>query len=154
MIDYKFTIKWTKDKYKNITCSNSCSFNSYEYGCRINCSNEFRQPIKCQEGIYSLVKVDINMKVVYGYDIGSYATAPNHENLVKQVYESIQKRGLENYLNKYCSKSPITLEMILNSSQKHNVDPIMVAAIMQVDSNMGTKGLGSKTMNPGNVWVS
>lgn len=91
------------------------------------------------------------MKIVYGYDIGSYATNPNHENLVCQVYDSIERRGLEDYLNKYCSKSPITLEMILNSAQKFDVDPIMVAAIMQVDSNMGTKGLGSRTHNPGNV---
>ena len=91
------------------------------------------------------------MKIVYGYDIGSYATNPNHEKLVKQVYESIARHGIENYFIKYCSKSPVTVEMVYNSSQKYDVDPIMVAAIMQVDSNMGAKGLGSKTHNPGNV---
>ena len=56
MIDYNFTIKW---KYfpndNNPYCSCSCSFYSYENECRINCNNK-NSPLKCEEGIYKLIK--------------------------------------------------------------------------------------------------
>jgi len=41
--------------------------------------------------------------------------------------------------------------MINATAQKYNIDPVMVATIMEMDSSMGTKGLGSRNNNPGNV---
>jgi hypothetical protein len=41
--------------------------------------------------------------------------------------------------------------MVYRASEKYNVDPRLVMAIMQEDSGYGTQGLGARTMNPGNV---
>jgi hypothetical protein len=41
--------------------------------------------------------------------------------------------------------------MIINSAQKYGVDPALMVAIMQQDSQLGTKGLAVRTFNPGNV---
>lgn len=90
--------------------------------------------------------------IIRGYDIRRYATAPDHEDLVNKVCASIEARGgVEEYMKMVAKNAPVTFEMVKNSAEKYNVDPVMMAAIMQVDSGFGQRGLGSKTHNPGNV---
>jgi hypothetical protein len=41
--------------------------------------------------------------------------------------------------------------MITASAKKYDISPSMLLAIVEADSSIGTKGLGKKTNNPGNV---
>ncbi len=92
-----------------------------------------------------------------GYNIGPYATAGNHEQLVTQIYNDMASRdfstaaGIDAYLKYAAPKTPLTGQMVLNSAQKFNVDAKLVVALMQTDSSLGTAGLGANTFNPGNV---
>lgn len=60
------------------------------------------------------------------------------------------KQNIETELNKYVW-CPLTAEMIIISAQKHKVPVEYIMAIMRNDSHYGTKWLGAKTHNPGNV---
>lgn len=90
-----------------------------------------------------------------GYNIGSYATNPDHERLVSQVYDSIflaaAKKSLQAHIDRVAYDAPVTSQMIMYAAGAHRVDPFLIAALIQVDSMYGTKGKGSRTHNPGNV---
>lgn len=60
------------------------------------------------------------------------------ENIIKQ---SLQSR-----------KSPITFEMIRDSSIAHGVPVELLLSVMQNDSQLWTAGKGARTHNPWNVW--
>lgn len=89
------------------------------------------------------------------YDITSYATDPNHEAAVQSILDNIGKfnneSDLTNYIKKVAPNSPITAEMVKNTSQKYGVSWEMLIAMMQQDSSLGTAGKGARTYNPGNV---
>jgi len=89
------------------------------------------------------------------YDIGSYATDPNHEASIQGM---LQKMGqfktvedIDSYIQSVAPTSKITGQMIANSSAKHGVSWEMMTAIMQQDSSLGTQGLGARNNNPGNI---
>jgi hypothetical protein len=92
-----------------------------------------------------------------GYNIGPYATDPNHEQVVTQVYNALQNvnfssaASIDQYLKSKAATTPITGQMVLSSAQSYNVDPKLIVALMQVDSSLGTQGVGARTHNPGNV---
>ena len=92
-------------------------------------------------------------EVVAGYDITRYATAPNHGILVQKVYNAIKKKGIKEYIEYVNSieSIPVTFEMVEISSREYNVDPILLTAIMMVDSRLGSKGKGKRLKNAGNV---
>ena len=99
--------------------------------------------------------VNSNGGIVGGYDISSYATDPNHETSVANILSSIgdlkTTDDIINYIKKVAPNSPITAEMIQNTSQKYGVSWEMLIAMMQQDSSLGTAGKGARTHNPGNV---
>jgi hypothetical protein len=89
------------------------------------------------------------------YDIGSYATDPNHEIAVQKILNNIGQfktiQDIDNYIKKVAPNSPITGQMVANASAKYGVDWETIVAIMQQDSSLGTKGAGARSFNPGNV---
>ncbi len=98
--------------------------------------------------------------VIAGYNIGPYATDSTHEVKVAGLYNNELKnfslsnpntKQIDEYIQKYWKGSPITGDMILKAARSQTVDYRLMMAIMQQDSNFGTKGLGSITNNPGNV---
>lgn len=89
------------------------------------------------------------------YDIGSYATDPNHEANIQGM---LQKMGqfksvadIDEYINKVAPTSPITGQMVANAGAKHGVSWEVITAIMQQDSSLGTAGIGARNFNPGNI---
>lgn len=94
--------------------------------------------------------------IVAGVDISSYATDPNHEYKVAKIYKSIANAtstvsGIETTIKNLSPNSPIKAQDVQIASQTYKVDPALIIAIMHQDSTLGTKGLGAKTNNPGNV---
>lgn len=89
------------------------------------------------------------------YDIGSYATNPNHEEAVRKSVNYLSKfkdvDAMYGYIKKTYPNTPVTKEMILNTSNKYQVPHELITAIMINDSSMGTKGKAVRTKNPGNV---
>ena len=100
-------------------------------------------------------QINTQTKNVGGYDISSYATDPNYEKAVANILQGIGKFNslddVQSYINQVAPNSPITPQMISNTSAKYGVPWEMLAAMMQQDSNLGTAGKGAKTFNPGNV---
>lgn len=103
------------------------------------------------EGSYT----NISQGIVGGYDIGSYATDPNHEKRVQSILTGIGKfnsvSDIDAYIKRKYPNSPVTGQMIANSAGKYGVSWEMMTAMMEQDSSMGTAGKGARTFNPGNV---
>ncbi len=95
--------------------------------------------------------------VFQGYNIGPYATSPTHEITVIQVYGKLSGQdfssaaSIDQVLKSMHSNTPLTGAMVFTSAQSLNVDPRLMVALMQTDSQLGTAGLGVRTKNPGNV---
>lgn len=89
------------------------------------------------------------------FDIGTYATDPNHEASVANILNRIGKMNSVEDINAYIQKvapgSAVTGEMIAEASSKYNIPWEIQMAMMQQDSNFGTAGKGARTFNPGNV---
>ncbi|MBF83506.1 MAG: hypothetical protein CL489_03415, partial [Acidobacteria bacterium] len=89
------------------------------------------------------------------YDIGTYATDPNHETRVQSILNNMgQMTSIEemnNYIQSVASGSPVTGQMIANASEQYGVSWESMMAIMQQDSTFGTQGAGARSFNPGNV---
>lgn len=88
------------------------------------------------------------------YDISSYASDPNHEAAVKSILANMPQMTsaaqIDAYIQKVAPGSPVTGQMIINASGgKVSWETMM--ALMQQDSNFGTKGAATKSFNPGNV---
>jgi hypothetical protein len=94
-------------------------------------------------------------KVIGGYDFTNYATDPNWGNGVKSVLGALPQMQNANdvtaYIQKVAPKSQITGSMIIASAQKYGVNPVLMLAISQHESGLGTLGAGANTYNPGNV---
>jgi hypothetical protein len=93
--------------------------------------------------------------IVGGYNIGSYATDPKHEANVATIYSKTQgiktAAQADAYIKSKFPNSPITGGMVVSAANQYGIDPGMLIAMMQQDSSLGTRGLGAKTFNPGNV---
>lgn len=93
--------------------------------------------------------------VIEGFNISKWATDPDHEVKVKNIYDRIPEindsKSIDLYIKSKFPSSPITGDMVYTASQKYNVPIKLIISIMQQDSGLGTKGLGSRTFNPGNV---
>ncbi|MCX6703345.1 MAG: hypothetical protein NTV02_01480 [Candidatus Zambryskibacteria bacterium] len=103
--------------------------------------------------------ISIQNYPIVGYNIGTYATAPNHEKVVEQTYNqltaqlnnNLTEANITSNLRRIAPRTPLTGAMILESSRKYGVNPILLMSMMQVDSSYGTAGKGAVTFNPGNV---
>lgn len=95
--------------------------------------------------------------IVAGVDITSYATDPTHEDRIARIVSDIPPSAtstaveIDDYIKARAPKSPVRGGMVKRAADKYNVSPALILAIIQNDSSFGTKGLGVKTRNPGNV---
>lgn len=99
--------------------------------------------------------------IINGYNITSYATDPNHESAVNNLYNNItgiaggsiisDAKTAQSVISNLSPNSPITGQMVLDSANKYGVDPNLMIALMAQDSSLQTKGLALSTNNPGNV---
>lgn len=89
------------------------------------------------------------------YDIGTYATDPNHEARIQSILDNMGQMTsvsqMDSYIQSVAPGSPITGQMIANASEKYGTSWETMMAIMQQDSSFGTKGAGARSFNPGNV---
>lgn len=96
-----------------------------------------------------------NPGIVAGYDISKYATDPNHEIAIKTIYDSLgditDEKSATEEIKSRSLNSPITGGMVMYAAQTNHVDAKMIVAIMAQDSSMGTKGMGARNKNPGNI---
>ncbi len=92
--------------------------------------------------------------------VGAYATDPNYSNEVNGIYNDIEKnfptptsQNLQSYIenNAGKNKSPVTGQMIINAATTYGVDPNALTAVLNQESDFGTAGVATRTMNPGNV---
>ena len=89
-----------------------------------------------------------------GFNIGPYATDPHHEEAIKSIMKGLKfenAQDADKYIHNIAKGSPISGDMIFSAAKEYNVKPEIIAALMQQDSAFGTKGLGARTYNPGNV---
>jgi hypothetical protein len=99
----------------------------------------------------------IQSYILAGYDIGLYATDPNHESAITGIYTYLKRydlsspNAIEQYIRRLAPNSPLTGQMVYNSATKYKVDVNLMIALMQFDSFLGTKGKGANSNNPGNV---
>lgn len=97
--------------------------------------------------------------IINGYDITNYATDPGHEKKVYVQYQTLQREGvtannpasIDKFIQSRASGSPIRGADVVKAAKEFNVDPLLMVALMQIDSSFGTAGKAVKTKNPGNV---
>lgn len=95
--------------------------------------------------------------IINGYNIGAYATNPQHEQNVLRIYNTLRDvdfstaAAVNAQLKKMVASTPLTGQMVVNSANKFKVDAKLMVAMMMEDSALGTQGKGARTHNPGNV---
>ncbi len=93
--------------------------------------------------------------VLNKYNIDSYTPDTTHEVNISRILRGMgkmeTKEDIDKYLSRYEEDVPVTSKMIIEASEKYEVDRRLMMAIMQEDSSFGTRGVGADTFNPGNV---
>lgn len=104
-----------------------------------------------------VANVDLNGSLV---GMKPYATDPNYVAEVQGTYNSIHSAlpfpelttvGVDNYIKSVAKGSGVTGQMILNASSTYNIDPYLLLAVAQHESDFGTQGVATSTNNPFNV---
>jgi len=89
------------------------------------------------------------------YDIGSYATDPNHEEAIQSILDSMGQMTsvsqMDEYIQSIAPGSPITGQMVANASEKYGVSWETLMAIMQHESGFGTSPVATKNNNVGGM---
>lgn len=89
------------------------------------------------------------------YDISTYAADPLYEQKISDILTSMptmdSAEAIDAYISEEVIGSPLTGAMILSATTAYAVDVRLTMAIMQLDSQFGTAGVGAQTLNPGNV---
>ncbi len=107
----------------------------------------------------------LGMEVVGGIDfsgkitnVGRYATDPLYTEAISTLYTAINASMLaptadllQAYISKIAPTSLVTAAMILIAAESADINPALLAAVLQHESVFGTLGAGSHTNNPGNV---
>ncbi len=91
-----------------------------------------------------------------GYDLSTYASAPNYVNDVTAIGQNIgpitNSQDAQSYISTNFPSSPITGDMVLQASNQYGVDPTVLMSVLQKESQFGSDGSQGATMNnPGNV---
>ncbi|MBU0625882.1 hypothetical protein KKG31_01605 [Patescibacteria group bacterium] len=87
-------------------------------------------------------------------NVGDYqiinSEQPITNNIVEEeAHEEQLKINITTELEKY--HSPVTADMVINTSKKFSVPVEYIMAFMRNDSHYGTEGVAIETHNPGNV---
>lgn len=147
------TINRIKESFQTLQLVNSPDGTPFE----LEGKTYIKQGDKLVPQGFSSVGGDTNQasKIVDGYDIGSYATDPNHEKRVASIYNQVRTINTapqaDNYIRQVAPNSPVKGQDVVAAAQAYGVSVPMILAIMQQDSTFGTKGLAVRTRNPGNV---
>lgn len=114
------------------------------------------QPAKAPEAQAQKAKKEDN--VVAGVDLTVYATDNEdggHEQKVKRIYNKLpdfkSAADVDKEIKRVAKDSPVTGEMVMEAAEQYDIDPKLLVAVMRQDSNLGTKGKGLRTLNPGNI---
>lgn len=91
-----------------------------------------------------------------------YATDPNYTteiggiyNVLKQNIPQATTQNLDAYISIAAQKSPLTGQMIVNAANSYGIDPLLLTAVLNHESDFGTTGQGSEgTYNPGNTQIN
>lgn len=104
-----------------------------------------------------------NGGIVAGYNFGtggpgSYATDPTKSMQVQNILNTVNGNNataspasLSQYIQSIAPNSPITGQQILDAAKKYGIDPGVLTANVQQESQFGTAGVGAKTFNAGNI---
>lgn len=91
------------------------------------------------------------------YDLSSYASDPNYTNTISQIIGNVgpvsSAADAQNYISKIMPTSPISGAMVMNAAAKYGVDPAVMLAQLQQESQMGTSNVATQNNNPtGITW--
>lgn len=93
--------------------------------------------------------------LIRGYDVSAYATDALYEEKIQRILSAMPDFqdivALDVYIQDKAPGSPVTGDMVSAAVDQFSVDQALLVAIMQNDSQFGTKGIGATTFNPGNV---
>jgi hypothetical protein len=93
--------------------------------------------------------------VIRGYDVSAYATDALYEEKIQRILNTMPDFqdgvALDVYIQDKAPGSPVTGDMVQVAADQYGIDVPLLVAIMQNDSQLGTKGIGATTYNPGNV---
>lgn len=92
---------------------------------------------------------------VNGYDLSAYATDALYEEKIRTILSGMiafsTPADVDAYIQDTAPGSPVTGDMVYAAVNQFSIDLPLLLAIMQNDSDFGTKGVGATTYNPGNV---
>lgn len=93
--------------------------------------------------------------IIRGYDVSAYATDALYEEKIQRILTAMPDFqdvvALDVYIQDKAPGSPVMGDMIYAAADQFSIDRSLLVAIMQNDSQFGTKGIGAATYNPGNV---
>ena len=98
--------------------------------------------LKLAEAEEALTSISVEQKV--------NIPTPAREEVIK-IKPTINIEGVEAYRAKYFPNSPVTTQMIVDSSIKSGVPVDFILAVGHNESHLGTKGRAVQTKNPMNV---
>lgn len=88
-----------------------------------------------------------------------YAADPNYAQEVDSMYTQIKNSSpiasaqtIDAFIKSQVGgKSPVTGQMIISAASQYQIDPNLLAAVLGHESDFGTSGAATTTMNAGNV---
>ncbi|MES2006902.1 MAG: glucosaminidase domain-containing protein [Patescibacteria group bacterium] len=90
-----------------------------------------------------------------GYNLSSYASDPNYTteigNIVKSIGTVSTAADAQSYISSTNPNSPITGSMVVNSANQYGVDPAILMAQLQQESQFGTSNVATADNNPSGV---
>lgn len=89
------------------------------------------------------------------YDLSSYATDPNYTSTVQGIQSNIgtitSSTDAQKYIDTNFGSSPITGAMIMNAASEYGVDPSLMMAQIQQESQFGTSSVATKDNNAAGI---
>lgn len=107
------------------------------------------------EAVQNQVQGPSASAVINGYDVSAYATDALYEEKIQKILSMMptfsEAIDVDMYIQDKAPGSPVTGDMVYAAVSQFDIDLPLLVAIMQNDSQFGTKGIGASTFNPGNV---
>jgi hypothetical protein len=93
--------------------------------------------------------------IINGYNVSAYATDALYEQKIQTIVSTlpvfVEAFDVDVYIQDRAPGSGVTGDMVFAATNQYSIDLPLLVAIMQNDSQFGTKGVGATTFNPGNV---
>jgi len=86
------------------------------------------------------------------YDLSTYATDPNHGVAIQNIMASYGNLTNASQINGILPiNSPLTGDMIMNTANEYKIDPTLLTALLQQESNLGTSNVARNNNNFGGI---